>query len=56
MLSDKYAIMADVHEQEIDYRRRNYGIHLLGYNTVELPDITQNLTSPSEAFANGRFG
>jgi hypothetical protein len=35
---DHYAIMADVQEQEIDYWRRNYGIHLVGYNTVEQAD------------------
>ncbi|WP_249583011.1 SIR2 family NAD-dependent protein deacylase [Pseudomonas viridiflava] len=37
-IRDHYAIMADVQEQEIDYWRRNYGIHLLGYNTVERAD------------------
>jgi hypothetical protein len=41
---DHYAIMADVHEQEIDYWRRNYGIHLLGYNTVEQPDKSRDHT------------
>jgi hypothetical protein len=39
---DHYAIMADVHEQEVDYWRRNYGIHLLGYNTVENPDKSRD--------------
>lgn len=39
---DHYAIMADVHEQEVDYWRRNYGIHLLGYNTVERPDKSRD--------------
>ncbi|OXR32719.1 hypothetical protein PSUM_11775 [Pseudomonas umsongensis] len=39
---DHYAIMADVHEQEIDYWRRNYGIHLLGYNTLERPDKSRD--------------
>ncbi|MBP1087042.1 MULTISPECIES: SIR2 family NAD-dependent protein deacylase [Pseudomonas] len=31
---DHYAIMADVHEQEVDYWRNNYGIHLVGYKTL----------------------
>lgn len=39
---DHYAIMADVHEQEIDYWRRNYGIHLVGYNTIQTADQTRD--------------
>jgi len=39
---DHYAIMADVHEQEIDYWRRNYGIHLVSYNTIERPDNSRD--------------
>ncbi|MBC3207911.1 SIR2 family protein [Pseudomonas sp. SWRI111] len=39
---DHYAIMADVQEQEIDYWRRNYGIHLLGYATVEKADSSRD--------------
>jgi hypothetical protein len=35
---DHYAIMADVNEQEIDYWRRNYGIHLLNYETIARTD------------------
>lgn len=35
---DHYAIMADVHRSEIDYWRRNYGIHLVGYETQERQD------------------
>lgn len=31
---DHYAIMADIGEQEKDYWRRNFGIHLLGYETI----------------------
>lgn len=41
---DHYAIMADVQEQEIDYWRRNYGIHLVGYNTIEQPDKSRDHT------------
>lgn len=39
---DHYAIMADVNEQEIDYWRRNYGIHLFNYATSEGPDKTKD--------------
>ncbi len=35
---DHYAVMADVEEGEADYWRRNYGIHLIGYETEEKPD------------------
>lgn len=39
---DHYAIMADVHEQEVDYWRDNYGIHLVSYDTLELPDKSRD--------------
>lgn len=39
---DHYAVMADVSEAEIDYWRRNYGIHLLSYATTERPDKSRN--------------
>ncbi|MBS7416996.1 SIR2 family NAD-dependent protein deacylase [Pseudomonas syringae] len=39
---DHYAVMADVREQEVDYWRDNYGIHLVGYNTLERPDKTRD--------------
>jgi hypothetical protein len=42
---DHYAIMADVHEQEIDYWRRNYGIHLINYATTEHPNKTRDHSS-----------
>ena len=31
---DHYAIMADVGEQEKDYWKRNFGIHIISYNTI----------------------
>lgn len=31
---DHYAIMADISEQEKDYWRRNFGIHLIDYQTI----------------------
>jgi len=37
-----YAIMADVQEQEVDYWRRNYGIHLVSYATTERVDKTKD--------------
>ena len=37
-----YAIMADVQDQEVDYWRRNYGIHLVNYATTERPDKTRD--------------
>jgi hypothetical protein len=37
-IRDHYAIIADVSEGEIDYWRRNYGIHVSGYQTTEGPD------------------
>jgi len=33
---DHYAILADVDQQEKDYWRRNYGIHLINYDTSEM--------------------
>lgn len=41
---DHYAIMADVQEQEVDYWRRNYGIHLVGYKTLERADKSRDHT------------
>lgn len=41
-IRDHYAIMADVSAQEIDYWRRNYGIHLLNYTTIERPDNSRD--------------
>jgi hypothetical protein len=41
---DHYAIMADVQEQEVDYWRRNYGIHIIGYNTIEQPNKSRDHT------------
>jgi SIR2-like domain len=35
---DHYAVMADVTQPEIEYWRRNYGIHFLSYKTTERPD------------------
>ncbi|WP_175804330.1 SIR2 family NAD-dependent protein deacylase [Burkholderia ambifaria] len=35
---DHYAIMSNVHELEIDYWRRNYGIHLISYATKKKTD------------------
>ena len=35
---DHYALMADVSVAEVDYWRRNYGIHLLSYPTAERID------------------
>lgn len=39
---DHYAIMADVSEAQIDYWRRNYGIHLVSYQTKPLPNGSKN--------------
>ncbi|MGB4776724.1 MAG: SIR2 family protein, partial [Daejeonella sp.] len=33
---DHYAIMADIGEQEKDYWRRNFGIHLIEYRTISV--------------------
>jgi len=35
---DHYAVMSDIDDAEVSYWRRNYGIHLVGYQTVELPN------------------
>ncbi|MGA3402162.1 MAG: SIR2 family protein [Acetobacteraceae bacterium] len=35
---DHYAIMPDIRDDEADYWRRQYGIHLLGYQTHLRPD------------------
>lgn len=54
---DHYAVMADVSEAEIDYWRRHYGIHLVGYATTENPDKSRNhselLTLLDTLLANG---
>lgn len=42
---DHYSIMADVSEAEIDYWRRQYGIHLFSYATTEGPDKTRDHTA-----------
>lgn len=42
---DHYAIMADVEDAEIDYWRRNYGIHLIGYETQILSDGSKSHAS-----------
>lgn len=39
---DHYAITADVSEPETDYWRRNYGIHLVGYTTIECLDKSRD--------------
>lgn len=39
---DHYAIMADVVEEEKPYWRKNYGIHLISYKTIESPEGTRN--------------
>ncbi|HZG19618.1 MAG TPA: SIR2 family protein [Herbaspirillum sp.] len=39
---DHYAIIADVSEGEIAYWQRNYGIHLLGYETLARPDNSRD--------------
>ena len=35
---DHYAIMADIGEEEKKYWSKNYGIHLIEYQTIEKPD------------------
>lgn len=35
---DHYAVMSDIEDAEVRYWRRNYGIHLVGYETNKLPD------------------
>ena len=39
---DHYAIMADVMEEEKPYWRKNYGIHLISYQTTESTDGTRS--------------
>jgi len=45
---DHYAIIADIKDQEKDYWKREYGIHLISYQTIEKPggkkDHSQLLT------------
>ncbi len=41
---DHYAVMADITDEEIDYWRRNYGIHLIRYNTTLRADGTTDHT------------
>lgn len=41
---DHYAILADISDEEINYWRRNYGIHLYGYTTVKRSDGTRDHT------------
>ena len=35
---DHYAVMADVSDPEVDYWRKNYGIHIISYATMERHD------------------
>lgn len=42
---DHYAVMADVQDQEVDYWRRNYGIHLIGYQTAVRSDDSRDHSS-----------
>lgn len=44
-IRDHFAIMADVTEPEIDYWRRNYGIHLVSYSTFEGSDKSRDHSS-----------
>lgn len=46
---DHYAIMADVAEAEVNYWRRNYGIHLIGYETKERADHSRDHTALLES-------
>lgn len=39
---DHYAIMSGVSDAERDYWRRNYGIHLINYPTIERPDKSRD--------------
>jgi hypothetical protein len=41
---DHYAIMADINEQEKDYWRRNFGIHLISYETTINDNSEKNHT------------
>lgn len=43
-ITDHYAIIPDLHEEEVGYWRRNYGIHLVGYESRANQDpIEQHL-------------
>lgn len=42
---DHYAIMADISDEERNYWRRKYGIHLVSYPSTELPDKTRDHTA-----------
>ncbi len=44
-IRDHFAIMADIHTEEVDYWRSNYGIHLVGYTTTERPDKSRDHSS-----------
>jgi hypothetical protein len=39
---DHYAIMADTHPAEVDYWRKTYGIHLIGYTTTDRMDNSRD--------------
>lgn len=68
---DHYAIMADIGDQEKDYWRRNFGIHLIEYQTILQSDgkrdhspilkllddlkIVESLTTSSEFLLNSEF-
>jgi hypothetical protein len=39
---DHYAVMADISDSEVDYWRRNYGIHLVCYKTTVKSDGTRD--------------
>lgn len=42
---DHFAIMADISEAENDYWKKNYGIHLINYSTIEREDGTRDHTA-----------
>src|SRR6266481_861948 len=44
-IRDHFAIMADIHTEEVDYWRSNYGIHLVGYSTMERADKSRDHSS-----------
>ncbi len=44
-IRDHYAIMADISDAERDYWRQKYGIHLVSYTSIELPDKTRDHTA-----------
>ena len=41
---DHYAIMADISDEESDYWRRHYGIHIVGYKTTKVDHETRDHT------------